>query len=209
MTRKKQKKERQNQNKDGTVHRTSHGKVAEVPESPEQVEEDMEDLRKRAGERDEYYDLMLRARADLENFSKRMDKEKIRWKETSLRNFVSDMLPALDALHVAISHTEETEASSILDGVRLMEKEISKVFHQNGIDIVEPNPGDVFDPALHEAVMSDVTDEFEPGHVTAVLRRGFSASGILVRAAQVKVAAQKSEEQAGKELADKEEGGDS
>ncbi len=52
--------------------------------------------------------------------------------------------------------------------------------------------------------MTEPSDEFEPGHVTEVLRRGFSASGILVRAAQVKVAARNSEEQVEEESEDTE-----
>ncbi len=156
--------------------------------------EDLEDLQKRAGERDEYFDLMLRARADLENFSKRMEKERTRWKETTLRNFVADMLPALDALHAAVCHPEEADTSSLLDGIRLMEKQLVEIFNTNEIKIIEPAPGDEFDPALHEAVMTEPSDELEPGHVIEALRRGFTASATLVRAAQVKVAAQKAEE---------------
>ncbi len=160
---------------------------------PKPQKEDLEDLRKRASERDEYFDLMLRARADLENFSKRMEKEKIRGKETTIRNFVADMLPALDALHVAVRHPEEADTSSLLDGIRIMEKQLVEVFNSNEIEIIEPTPGEEFDPALHEAVMIEPSDEFEPNHIVESLRRGFTTSGILVRAAQVKVAAQKVE----------------
>ncbi len=156
--------------------------------------EDLDTLRKKAAEKDEYFDLMLRARADLENFLKRMEKERTRWKETTLRNFVSDMLPALDALHAAVCHPEEADTPSLLDGIRLMEKQLVEVFNTNEIEIIEPVPGDEFDPALHEAIMIEPSDEFEPGHVIEALRRGFTASETLVRAAQVKVAAQKAEE---------------
>ncbi len=156
--------------------------------------EDLEGLQKRAEERDEYFDLLLRARADLENFSKRMEKERSRWKETTLRNLVKDMLPALDALHAAVCHPEEADTSSLLDGIRLMEKQLVEVFNTNEIKIIEPEPGVEFDPAFHEAVMTEPSDEFPPGHVIEALRRGFTASGTLVRAAQVKVVAQKTEE---------------
>ncbi len=157
------------------------------------AKEDLEELRKKAGERDEYFDLLLRARADLENFSKRVEKERARWKETTIRNFVADMLPALDALHAAVRHPEEADTSSLLDGIRLMEKLLVEIFNSNEIEIIEPAPGDEFDPALHEAIMTEPSDEFEPDHVVEALRRGFTASGTLVRAAQVKVAAQKTE----------------
>ncbi len=170
------------------------GKKKEKEKEPKAEKENLEELRKKAGERDEYFDLMLRARADLENFSKRMEKERGRWKETTLRNFVSDMLPALDALHAAVCHPEEADASSLLNGIRLMEKQLVEVFNINEIQIIEPAPGDEFDPAFHEAVMTEPSDEFEPGHVIEALRRGFTASGTLVRATQVKVAAQKAEE---------------
>ena len=158
------------------------------------AKEDIEELQKKAEERDEYFDLLLRARADLDNFSKRTEKERARWKETTLRNFVADMLPALDALHAAVCHPEEADTASLLDGIRLMEKQLVEVFNSNEIEIVEPAQGAEFDPAFHEAVMTEPSDEFDPGHIIETLRRGFTASGILVRAAQVKVAAQKAEE---------------
>lgn len=174
--------------------KTKEPKVKVLEAAEPTGEEGIEDLRRRAGERDEYFDMMLRARADLENFSKRMDKERGRWKETAVREFVSDMLPALDALHAAVGHPEETKAASLLDGIRLMEKQLVEVFKTNGIEIVEPVPGDAFDPAFHEAVLVEPSEELEPGHIIEPLRRGFTASGTLVRAAQVKVAAEKSEE---------------
>ena len=136
---------------------------------------------------------MLRARADLENLSKRMAKERVRGKEVTIRNFVADMLPALDVLHVAVRHPEEADTASLLDGIRLMEKQLIEIFSSNDIEIIEPTPGEEFDPALHEAVMIEPSDKFEPNHVAESLRRGFTASGTLVRAAQVKVVAQKVE----------------
>ncbi len=188
MTRKKKKKHQKEKEQSTPEPKPA----AEETEAP--LEEDLEDLRKRAGERDEYYDTMLRARADLDNLNKRMIKERGRIKEAALREFLSDMMPALDALHVAVCHPEEADPTSLLDGIRLMEKQLADTFSRNGIEIVEPAPGDVFDPALHEAVLMEPSDEFDEGHVIESLRRGFLASGILVRPAQVKVAAGEKEE---------------
>jgi molecular chaperone GrpE len=168
-------------------------KKAEEQESPKDAE-DIEDLRKRAAERDEYYDLLLRARADLENFTKRTEKEKARWREGTLKDFISDLLPVLDALHAAALHPEDTDAASVLDGINLMDKQLAEAFGTNGVSIIEPEIGDEFDPAFHEAMMMEPSDEFEPGRIMAVLRRGFVVSDTLVRAAQVKVAAGTSEE---------------
>ncbi len=197
MTRKKKKKHQKEK------EQSPSGQESAEAEAPQ--EEDLEDLRKRALERDEYYDTMLRARADLDNLNKRMVKERGRIKEAALREFLSDMMPALDALHVAVCHPEEVDPTSLLDGVRLMEKQLADTFSRNGIEIVEPEPGDVFDPALHEAVLMEPSDEFDEGHIIESLRRGFSASGILVRAAQVKVAAGEKEEENEEEDVDEKE----
>lgn len=168
-----------------TAKKKKEHKKEEV--KPEQKSEDLDDLRKKAGERDEYYDLMLRAHAELDNFSKRTEKDKARWKDNTLRDFIMDMIPALDALHVAISHPEDVEASALLDGIRLMEKQLAEVFGKNGVEMIEPTPGDEFDPAHHEAMTARESEEYEPGHIVEIMRRGFSISGTLIRAAQVVV----------------------
>ena len=72
-----------------------------------------------------------------------------------------------------------------------------RAFGRNGITVIEPAPGDPFDPALHEAMMTERAEGIEPGHIAALLRRGFSASDTLIRAAQVKVAADITEEEDG------------
>jgi molecular chaperone GrpE len=167
-----------------------------------QEEEVPEELEKRAGERDEYYNLMLRARADLENFTKRTEKEKARWKDVTLRDFVADLLPVLDSLHAAALHPEDTDAGSILDGIKMMDRQLSEAFEKHAIRVIEPEIGEEFDPAVHEAMMMEPSDECDPGHITAVLRRGFVVSDTLVRAAQVKVAGEKAEEGAVEEEED-------
>jgi molecular chaperone GrpE len=144
---------------------------------------------------DDYYNLMLRARADLENFTKRTEKEKARWKETALKDFVADLLPVLDSLHAAALHPEDTDAGSVLDGIKMMDRQFAEAFAKHRISIIEPEMGDEFDPAVHEAMMVEPSEDCEPGHITAVLRRGFVVSDTLVRAAQVKVAGETAEEE--------------
>ncbi len=173
----------------------------ETEERRETVEvplDEMEDLRKKAQERDEFYDLLLRARADLENMVKRMEREKERWKELILRDLVEKLLPALDALHAAASHPEESERTSLIEGIRMMDRQIIDCLRKSGVSTMEPEPGENFDPALHEALISEPSQEFEAGTIIEVLRRGFRTENTVIRPAQVKVSAgtQKQEEEA-------------
>ncbi len=163
--------------------------------SKKKKEEVPEELQTRADERDEYYNMMLRARADLENFTKRTEKEKARWREAALKDFVADLLPVLDSLHAAALHPEDAGTGSVRDGIEMMDRQIAEAFEKHRISIIEPELGDEFDPAVHEAMMMEPSDDCEPGCITAVLRRGFVVSDTLVRAAQVKVAGEKAEEE--------------
>jgi molecular chaperone GrpE len=133
-------------------------------------------------ERDEYLNDMRRMKADLENSRKRMERERERLVQSASEGLVREMLPVLDNLERAL----EAEGD-VREGVRATRDQLLRVLEGEGLEIV-PSDGEVFDPALHEAVMGQPSDEHEEGTVVRTFEKGYVLNGRPIRAAKVVVA---------------------
>jgi len=148
----------------------------EVAEAEAAVESDLDVL---VRERDEYLDALRRLQADFENFKKRTMKQQTDHLERAAQHLAAKLLPVLDAADLAIAH-EAGEAVAQVAGL-LMDTLVKE-----GLEGVDPRPGDPFDPMVHEAVAH------EPGEggaqeVADLLRAGYRWKGVLLRPAMVKV----------------------
>src|SRR3954465_1599392 len=92
------------------VHAPEPGPQADAEQqAAERVEEDLDELRARAAERDEYLALAQRTQADFENYRKRMAKETAAARDRGVKQVVEELLPALDNFERALAHAEEEE----------------------------------------------------------------------------------------------------
>jgi len=96
-------------------------------------------------------------------------------------------LPALDNLERAVAHEGAAEASAILDGVRLVLKQLLGTLEKFGVHAFD-SVGQAFDPALHEAISQLETTEHPAGTVTSQLQKGYRIGKRLLRPALVVVA---------------------
>ena len=131
------------------------------------------------------HDSYLRLAADYDNFRKRTIKEK----EASYGNGKSDavakMLPVYDNLERALN--QETSDAAYKKGVEMTMNELVKIFTSLGVEIFG-NPGDEFDPNLHNAVMHIDSEEFGENTIAQVFQKGFKVGEKVVRFAMVQVA---------------------
>jgi len=127
-------------------------------------------------ERDEYRDQLLRARADFENYRKRILKQQTEHLERAAEGLVEKLLGVLDTFELALAHGEGFDQVHAAF-VTLLQKE--------GLDRVDP-VGAPFDPNEHDAVAHDEGEEHGPV-VAEVLRPGYRWKGRLLRPAMVKV----------------------
>lgn len=137
----------------------------------------------------EQQDKLLRLAADFENARRRALKDR---EETSLfghQNLVKDLLPSVDNLGRAIDHAREGGEGSqegLLEGVELVLREVLATLARHGVVPIEAQ-GQVFDPALHEA-MAQIEDASVPGNtVVQVFQPGYQLRGRLLRPARVVV----------------------
>jgi molecular chaperone GrpE len=140
--------------------------------------------RQLAEERDRY----LRLAAEYDNFRKRTTRER---QEAHLRgqaDMLKGMIDALDDL-ARFAHVDPatTDAKTIADGVAMVEKKLMKTLGGHGLEVIDP-AGKPFDPALHEAVMTEPAQTPDEDHLVArVFQQGYLFNGQLLRPARVVV----------------------
>jgi len=135
-------------------------------------------------------DRLLRLQADFENYRKRAAREHQESLQYGAQNLVKDLLSVVDNLDRAIDHAQQSEGGDLqglLQGVALVQREFIGVLekhHVVGIDAL----GQLFNPALHEA-MAQIPDEtVDPNTVIDVMQKGYQLRDRLIRPARVTVA---------------------
>jgi len=160
----------------------------EAPETSTAETSELEALRARAAERDEFLDLLQRTRAEFSNYRKRVERERARWSEGSVGEFVQKLLPLLDDIDRALAHAgESSDFDGFVEGIRLIENKIYDVLKSSGVEPFYPE-GEPFNPAEHEAVIVEETDQLPDQTVSEVLLKGYRLRDRILRPAQVKVA---------------------
>ncbi|MFO7899057.1 MAG: nucleotide exchange factor GrpE [Planctomycetota bacterium] len=153
---------------------------------PAPPEEKIAELERKVAELDDKY---RRAVADLSNLHKRSQRERDRAGALAVADFVGKLLPALDNMSHSLGAADEShDPAAIIEGFKLVESQMLRIFADSGVEAIE-SVGRPFDPEVHHAVTTEVTDEVPPGTVTEELGRGFRIGDFVIRPAQVKVAA--------------------
>jgi len=154
------------------------------------------EMKRLEGEVKELRESVARRQADFENYRKRMDRERSDTYNRVVADIAAKLLPVLDNLKRALETEASVEASEsdefrhFLSGVDLIYKQLTGVLDALGVKPVLAE-GEQFDPHLHEAVVTEPTDEYEPDTVMQEIVRGFRLGDKLIRPALVKVAVKK------------------
>ena len=165
---------------------TEQPALDEALETPDDLVEALADANGRA----------MRAQAELENFRKRMRREMEDSQKYASMPVVRDLLPVLDDMERAIAAAEKSEdAAGLLAGVKMVESRLRSVLEQQGCKKIEAE-GATFDPAQHEAILMQPTNEVEPGNVMQVTQQGYQLHDRVIRPAQVIVAKEATEDSA-------------
>ncbi|MGI8896921.1 MAG: nucleotide exchange factor GrpE [Pyrinomonadaceae bacterium] len=141
-------------------------------------------------------DRLARRQADFENYRKRVERERADTYERAVAEIAAKLLPVLDNLKRAldveanVESTESDEFRHFLSGVDLIFKQLSGVLETLGVKPITA-VGARFDPHIHEAVVSESTDEYEPDTIMQEIIRGYRLGDRLIRPALVKVAVKK------------------
>lgn len=161
--------------------------MADEPIQP--VEASPEDVSQLQRERDEYKDLLLRARADFDNYRKRTERERLDQEETAAAELLRDLLPIVDDLERALSAPADSDAAQgYRRGVELIQRQLLELLRQRGVRPIEA-VGNPFDPHRHQAVAHEAVAGRPEGEIIEEYRRGYMLGNRLLRPSMVKVAA--------------------
>ncbi len=140
-------------------------------------------------ERDQAREDRLRALAEVSNNQRRAMQNETRIEITARAGIVRDVLPILDQINMALAQDlESVTTDQLADGVRIAGDELMKMLKEQGVESIEPAPGDEFDPMQHEAMLKQASEDVETDHIVQVMQAGYKMGDRVLRPAKVAVA---------------------
>ena len=163
----------------------------EVPPTTEEAADSLVDVAALQAERDDLFDRLQRLAAEFDNYRKRSARDAASLTVRANERLVKELLPILDDLGRALEAAEDHEDAKLEEGVRLVHRALSELLAKEGL--AEIGTEGKFDPHVHEALLSQPSDE-EEGSVIEVVQKGYKLGDKVLRPARVVVAAQKIDE---------------
>jgi len=158
---------------------TAEGSNADTPQDP---------LAKLQAERDELESRLLRVSADYQNFVRRAQQNAESAVEQKLVDIARGLVTVLDHFDRALDIDTQGEPAGLLQGVTMVRDELLATLKRFGIERVDVEPGEEFDPNRHEALMRQPSDEVQSNHITMQMQPGYVLGEKVIRPAQVGVA---------------------
>lgn len=148
-----------------------------------------EKIRELEKEIKELQDKALRDKAETINYRKRKEEEIARMLKFCNEDMIVEMLPIIDNFESAIKMDDdnlEDEVSKFLAGFKMIYSNLVTILNRFDVKAIDGN-NKPFDPAYHQAVLTEKRDDLEPGTVIEVLRKGYLLKDKVIRPAMVKV----------------------
>ena len=183
------KEEKQDKNIEQQSEEAAAGQPAEEA-SPQNdaLKEFEEALAAKDAEARENWDKFVRERADLENYRKRVQREKEEILKYGNEGLIIEILPVLDSMDRALSHANEEAQGAVIEGVKLTHGMLLSALKKYGVEPVDATKGTPFDPSFHHAMAQVENAELAPNSVVEEFQKGYILQGRLLRAAMVSVA---------------------
>jgi len=137
---------------------------------------------------DEHYDQLVRAHAEIENLKRRHTQELEKAHKYALDKFVGELLTIWDSLELGLqaAQNDEVDVASLREGTELTVKMFGDVMEKFNVERINPE-GETFNPEFHQAMSMVPNAEMAPNTVMAVMQKGVSLNGRLIRPAMVVV----------------------
>lgn len=128
--------------------------------------------------------VMLKTRADTENYKKRLQRDHDLSQKYKIQKFALDILPVMDNLERALK--EETSDNGLKDGVQMIYNQLKASLEVEGVKVIEALNCD-FDPNKHQAMLTEKVDGVEKNIVIEELQKGYMLKDRILRPSLVKV----------------------
>ena len=134
----------------------------------------------------ELKDSRLRAVADLQNTARRGVENEARARTQGIMGVARGVVPVLDQFELALAQKGLT-AEQAAEGLKLLQSELWKSLARVGVEMIEPNLGDTFEPGKHEAVLQQAVEGIAAGAVSMKLQNGYRIGDTVLRPAKVAI----------------------
>jgi molecular chaperone GrpE len=164
-----------------------------VPEPAEPVDDENQSLEEQLQQAQvtikDYWDQVVRMRAEVENNRKRAERDVENAHKYALKNFVDSLLPVIDSMEMGqtAANAENATLESIREGSELTMTMFAQVLERSGLQQINPQ-GEKFDPEKHQAISMVEAPDVKSNSVIEVMQKGFSLNDRLIRPAMVVVA---------------------
>ncbi|MFW5857902.1 MAG: nucleotide exchange factor GrpE [Planctomycetota bacterium] len=139
-------------------------------------------------ERDEYLALAQKTRADLENYRRRVARDRDAERLQTQADLLQEILNPIDDLDRALAAAgRERNFDSLFEGLEMVRRSLWKSLGHAGFERIPAEHGDVFDPNVHEAMMKVPHPEVPENHIVEELSPGYRLGERVLRAARVMV----------------------
>jgi molecular chaperone GrpE len=190
MTEEEKKRETEQEGLAERLDMPGNGDVQAAPAEERQALQKELDAAKAQGA--EYLEGWQRARADFANYKRRVEKEQSEAYQNAASRVIGRFVDVLDDFDRAVQDrpADDGDATALAQwaaGVSLIQRKLQNILDAEGVERI-PADGQSFDPALHEAVTHEDSDQHQPGQVIGVLRQGYRIGDRVIRPALVRVA---------------------
>lgn len=139
----------------------------------------------------EYRELSARLQADMDNLRKRTEREVQHAHRYGVSSLLQDLIPVLDSMVRALQEpvaADDKAAQALYQGLEMTLEMLNKTIKKHGVETIDPEPGQLFDPDTQEAMSMVPTPGAESNTVVNVLQKGYRLHDRVIRAAMVVVA---------------------
>ena len=156
------------------------------PQPAEEEHHEVDELTK-------WREMALRTAAEYDNYRKRCVKDREDFTKYANRSLLEELLPVIDNFEMGMQMAAQQGTDSMIYiGMSMVQKQLADFLAAQGVEAIEATPGQENDHNVHEAIMSEPSDQPE-GTIIRILRRGYNLRGRLLRPVNVVTAAPKEE----------------
>ena len=142
----------------------------------------------------ELKDKLLRNAAELENFKRRTNEERIKDRKYASCDLVNDLVSILANLDKCVNmETDEPLLKNFLIGFKMIDKQLFDRLYQDGLEDIKAEVGMAFDPNIHHAIETTEDETKDSNVITEVVQKGYKYKDRIIKPAMVKVNKYRSE----------------
>lgn len=137
---------------------------------------------------DEYLDNWRRTMAEFQNYKRRVDKDKLEYRQYANQNLLKRLLDVLDSFDAGFKAIPAKFIKEPwVEGMRAVERQLLQILEQEGVTPIDAQDKD-FDPNFHEAIFYEPSEGASEGKILQELQRGYMLHDRILRPTRVKVA---------------------